>query len=263
MGGFSKEKFDIIVQAGQSNSEGCGLGDTDSSYAQNPDIFYMENDFSICMAHEYVSENLTVGNFSLSFSALYAAEGFLRSGRKLLILRTAKDGTGFRDNRWGQDDDLYLRMVEMTKVALGLNPENRLVAFLWHQGETDAKLNAGEKEHYANLAELVSSFRSTFNNAELPFIAGDFVQQWKNENLSICNPVVEAIKSVCNDIGFARFVETKGLTSNSQILGNNDTIHFSREGINKLGLRYFEAFKSIGAMRPRRTANTEFTYTKE
>jgi hypothetical protein len=242
---FGLEKFDIIIQAGQSNSEGCGIGDTTIPFAQGPDIFYMENDYSICTAHEYVSGNFIVGNFSLSFSSSYSADGWLESGRKILILRAAEGGTGFRDNRWGICDDLYLRMMEMTKTALSLNTENRLAAFLWHQGETDAILNAGRQEHYNNLIRLVSSVRETFRCPDLPFIAGDFVSHWKNDNLEICMPVVEAIRDVCTDIGYAAFVETDGLTSNAQVINNEDTIHFSREAQNQLGLRYFEAFKNI------------------
>ena len=67
--------------------------------------------------------------------------GKLKPGRKLLIIRAAIGGTGFSDERWGMTDDLYLRMIEMIKTALELNSKNKLAAFLWHQGETDAILN--------------------------------------------------------------------------------------------------------------------------
>ena len=106
-------------------------------------------------------------------------------GRKLLIIRAAIGGTGFLDNRWGMTDDLYLRMIEMIKTALELNPKNKLVAFLWHQGETDAILKVSKQEHFYNLSLLVNSVRSIFNCETLPFIAGDFVSQWKNDNIEI------------------------------------------------------------------------------
>lgn len=242
---FSLEKFDIIIQAGQSNSEGCGIGNATVPFVQGPDIFYMENDLSICTAHEYVSGNYIIANFSLSFSRRYMSSGFLEPGRKILILRAAVGGTGFRDKRWGINDDLYLKMVEMTKTALELNPQNRLAALLWHQGETDAILNAGRQEHYDNLTQMVNSVRNTFNCPDLPFIAGDFVSHWKNDNLAICIPVVEAIKDVCASVGYAAFVETDGLTSNAQVINNDDTIHFSREAQYQLGDRYFDVFVRI------------------
>ena len=51
----------------------------------------------------------------------------MEPGRKILILRTAVGGTGFRDHRWGMTDDLYLQMMEMIRTALSLNPKNRNV----------------------------------------------------------------------------------------------------------------------------------------
>ena len=42
---FSKEEFDIIIQAGQSNSEGCGVGDVENPYTPNDSIWYLNNDF--------------------------------------------------------------------------------------------------------------------------------------------------------------------------------------------------------------------------
>lgn len=56
---FSKENYDIIIQAGQSNSEGCGLEKTDSPYVPNDRVWYMNGDFSISCACELVNGNDT------------------------------------------------------------------------------------------------------------------------------------------------------------------------------------------------------------
>lgn len=90
---------------------------------------------------------------------------------------------------------------------------------------------------------LIRSVRDEFAVPDLPFIAGDFVQQWKNDNINICTPVVNAIRDVCRDCGHGSFVETDGLMSNSQELYNDpqeseDTIHFSRRAIYPLGKRF-------------------------
>lgn len=242
---FKTEEFDIIIQAGQSNSEGCGLGDTATPFVSDDKILYLNGDFSITMAHEQVWGNVIIGNFSLSFATEYVKSGKLKGGRKLLILRTAVGGTGFSDKRWGMNDDLFLRMMEMTKTALSLNPNNRLVALLWHQGETDAGHNASYDTHYKNLTALVNAVRNTFGYNALPFIAGDFVNEWKTANIKICEPIIKAIKNICTDIGNAKFIETSELLSNNQKIGNSDTIHFCREALDKLGVKYFEAFCSI------------------
>jgi len=210
----------------------------------NDRVWYLNSDFTITLATEYVSGNLIRSNFSLSFAREYIASGLLEEGRKLLIIRAAVGGTGFLDHRWGLKDDLFLRMMEMIKTALELNSNNRLVALLWHQGESDALLNASYETHFKNLSNLVNTVRETFNCPELPFIAGDFVAHWKNQNIAVCEPVINAIKDVCKAVN-GRFVLTDDLLSNAQTFESDDIIHFSRDSLYKLGGRYFAAFKEI------------------
>lgn len=249
---FTKEKFDILIQAGQSNSEGYGFGPVEEPYEPNEQVWYMNGDFTLCCAAEKVTGNEIQSNYALSFAREYVKNGWLKEGRKLLILRCAVGGTGFLDDHWKLTDDLYLRMMEMTRTALALNEENRLVGFLWHQGETDAGLGASYETHYKNLKNLLCSVREEFQVPGLPFIAGDFVHHWKNENIDICKPVVDAIQDVCKDCGHGIFVETDGLLSNLQELKRNplgweDPIHFSRKAVYELGKRYFEAFQKVSA----------------
>ena len=71
-------------------------------------------------------------------------------------------------------------MIDMIQTALSLNSENKLVTFLWHQGESDAVFEVSYDEHYKNLSKLVYSIKEKFNVPNLPFIAGDFTHQWKN-----------------------------------------------------------------------------------
>lgn len=240
---FTKETFDIIVQGGQSNAEGYGVGLVDDPYDPDPNVFYLNSDLIVVPATEKVRGNEIQSNFSLSFAREYIKNGKLAEGRKILIVRAAIAGTGFLDKRWGMEDDLYLHMIKMIEVALKLNRDNRLIALLWHQGETDALYNATFEQHYNNLMNLLMSVRKQFSKEDLPFIAGDFVQQWKNENIEICTPVVEAIRKVCQDCRCGAFVESDGLLSNYQEHSSTwDHIHFSRKAIYELGKRYFEKF---------------------
>lgn len=248
---FSKERFDIFIQAGQSNSEGYGVGPTEHPYESNELVWYMNGDFTITRAAEYVMGNETLSNFSLSFARKYLEAGLLEQGRKLLVLRCGVGGTGFLDDHWKLTDDCYLRMMEMISTALELNEENRLLGLLWHQGETDAVHNASYRVHYDHLMGLVQSVRKEFQVPAMPFIAGDFVHHWKGENAEICAPVIDAIRAVCQDCGHGAFVETDGLLSNLQELGRStqcglemiqDNIHFSRNSLYLLGERYFEVY---------------------
>ena len=247
---FAKEPFDLLLQAGQSNAEGSGFGDAEKPWTPNDNVWYLNRDLTITRAAEIVDGNQIRSDFALGFARRYLEQGRLAGGRRLLIIRSAVGGTGFLDHHWGPEDDHRARMTEMVRTALALNKENRLVALLWHQGETDAVNHASFDTHYQNLTALVRDVRETFGVPALPFIAGDFVQQWKGENAEICAPVVEAIRAVCRDIGFAAFVETEGLLSNKQFAetrgqASDDTIHFCRNALYTLGERYFSAFAAL------------------
>ncbi len=248
---FREEIFDIIVQAGQSNAEGYGCGPVDTPYQPKDSVWYLDGDFTITKAAERVMKNETHGNFSLSFADRYLQDGRLTEGRKLLILRSAVGGTGFYDRRWGMKDDLYLRMMEMIRTALSLNPKNRVIAFLWHQGETDVEGKMSYQTYYDHLSSLLDSVRTEFNVQNLPFVAGDFVPSWKSKKAEeACANIVNAIQDVCNNLGCGKFVTTEGLLSNYEELGRptlnwDDTIHFSRKSQYELGNRYYDAFSEI------------------
>ena len=250
MKNFAECAFDIIIQAGQSNAEGYGFGPAARPYEPTDRVWYLNSDLTISQATETVTKNDIQSNFGLPFAREYLKNGYLADGRCLLIVRSAVGGTGFSNHRWGMCDDLYLHMMEMVREALALNPQNRLVAFLWHQGETDAINHISYEEYKANLQSLFDSVTDTFGVPELPFIAGDFVQHWKAENIEKCEPVIDAIRAVCESCKNGAFVETDGLLSNEQELhrsplGWKDIIHFSREAIYALGVRYFEAFRQM------------------
>lgn len=250
---FTKDKFDIIILAGQSNAEGYGFGPTPDPYQPDGRVFYLHRDGTLVQAAERVWRNGVGTNLALSFAREYLKSGRLAEGRRLLIVSAAVGGTGFLDGRWGMNDDLFLAMMEMTRTALALNPENRLVALLWHQGETDAICRATYEVHYGHLSALVRAVRETFGAPALPFIAGGFTPRWRgfSQHKEACPPVEEAIRAVCRDCGHGGFAETDGLTSNAEEETAHplgwpcDEIHFSRRALYELGRRYFERFTAL------------------
>ena len=94
---FSKETFDIIIQAGQSNAEGSGFGPAPEPWLPDDRVYYLEPDMTLTQATERVSGNRIQSNFALAFARDYIRSGLLAQGRKLLILRSAVGGTGFLD----------------------------------------------------------------------------------------------------------------------------------------------------------------------
>ena len=256
---FTKEKYDIIILAGQSNAVGNGMGTVEKPYAPREDVLYMfgpleTNEYYVSPACEEVRDNETVGNFILRFAEHYLEDNRLEDGRKLLILCAAAGGTGFIDGQWRLTDCYYLRMMDMIRTALALNPENRLVGLIWHQGEYDSCYGASLELHYNHLMTLLKSVCDEFKVPEIPFVAGDFVNDWRDKNIEKCIPVIQAMRKVCADYPYGAFVESDGLTSNFQenkrptpVVGEyfEDDIHFSRKALYELGDRYYKAFTSI------------------
>ncbi len=256
------KKFDIILQAGQSNAEGVGRGAVENPFVpsdrtyeltskknvtvvdDNLKIEFLNEPFCLSVLEESQDGADKIANFSLSFATLYR-ENFLQRDRDILVIRAAVGGTGFKKGHWTENGVLYLKMLEMIDYALSLNSENRLVAFLWHQGEHDAFEKNEPDTFKAQLKNMILSVRQKYGVLNLPFIAGDFASEWKNKNLQDCIPIVERIKSVISEVGHGAFVQTSDLLSNNQALSNGDDIHFCRASQYELGKRYFAAFKDI------------------
>lgn len=251
-------EFDIIMQAGQSNAEGAGLGDLASGYEPSDQVYYLDSiktvehttervvvtfadePFKIAIAEERRYGESFIGESSLYFARKYIENGLLGKGRKLLIVRAAVGGTGFKKGDWNVDATLYNKMLEMTDYALSLNKGNRVVAFLWHQGEHDAFERNDPERFEKQLFDMVQAVRARYGN--VPYLAGDFVREWKEKNIQLCEPITRKIQKVIKDIGNAAFIETSALLSNNEKVGNGDDIHFCRESLCKLGERYCEEF---------------------
>ncbi len=254
--------YDIVIIAGQSNADGTGIGPVYEDYKENEDILYltgkvcdiMEEDYreitypdktlTIDIAKESITENGKRGDLSLSFADEYVKRGLLAEGRKVLIVRAALGGTGFQRKQWGEGCVVEERMHEMIEYALALHEDSKIVAFLWHQGEHDAFEGNAPENYKEQLTKTMNTVRERYHCEDVPFIAGDFCNEWKSKNLSQCNPIVNVLREVFSGEKYG-FVETSDLLSNNQKLENGDDIHFCREALYTLGKRYFEAYCNI------------------
>lgn len=257
--------YDIIILAGQSNAEGSGIGEVDKEYKPNSLVYELvdknkdkitldENgrlalirpyEYTIQEAREELYNGQKRGNFAHSFGEEYIKAGKLQKGRKLLIVKTAVGGTGFAKNHWGKGDLLQDRMYQMVDYALTLNKDNKVVAFLWHQGEHDAFENdeysykTRERVYYEKFSYLINGVRDKYGN-EFPILSAGFSAEWAKDYKEQCKAVISATKRVLKEYG-GSYVSVKGLKSNNQDSGNGDTIHFCRKSLYELGKRYFKS----------------------
>lgn len=251
---FDNVKFDIILLAGQSNAQGSGYGPLVEEHLPDGVLYrmsglgkgdgYIEGRWHLSLPVDVTIEEVDSRekyDFAVSFAREYRRLGLLAEDRKLLILHTALGATSFMAEQWTPMGLCYRRMLYLLDCALNLNPENRVVAMLWHQGESDASRGATEQMHYENLCYLFENTRKRVGNNIL-IITADFCADWKSENAEACAPIVAAIRRATEAFGGV-FIETADLPSNAQDKADpEDHIHFSRKSLEILGKRYFEAF---------------------
>ena len=269
----SKEKFDIIIIAGQSNAESSGVGPSyNEDWVEDDDILMLKGGFNAKVAKKaYGNEYLDIevsneyyiekakdrndngvirGVFGNYFAKFYK-ENDLEKDRKILLVHTAIGGTGFAKWHWGLKDVLYKRMLSMTEEALSMNPENRVVALLWHQGEHDSfeppemEDEVRKQTYKENLTALIDGVREKFGD-NLPFICAGFTKFWVNDYPNQCAAILGATKEICESKNDARFIEkTDDLEVNDEAVGDGDKVHFSRRALYILAERYYKEFKDI------------------
>ena len=262
------EPLDIIILAGQSNMEGCGRGEAEKEWIPSEKILMMQSEIRTRVekyivpepSDEYYIEpaderyssdyGMKCGVFALEFARLYS-EQMLTPGRKLLLVQSAVGGTGFVGGHWGTSDILYKRMLEMVSCALGMNPENRIVAMLWHQGEHDAYERRGEgreqiaSEYEKALTALIEGVRERFGNG-FPIVAAGFTHGWVDEYPEECEAVLSATERAFSKLGKSALVTGTGdLKSNSDVIGGDDNVHFSKAACKILASRYFDAYEAL------------------
>lgn len=262
------QKYDIIVLAGQSNARGQGLGDVTREWAPDERIYHMTDDAnpkfvkidggykldlkwpavnSVDVAEERLNaDGEKLGCFGFWFAKRYA-DTYLAPDRKVLLIGANFGGTGFARPEWGVGNIMHTRMTTMIAEALSYNPENRIVAFLWHQGEHDSAENADwdpEKRyrvHKENVRATFADFYKQVENNTIPIVAGGFSNEYYLTNQVACDAVLNAIRECCAEVD-GGFVETDDLLSNNQKTGNEDPYHFCRESLRILGERYFDEY---------------------
>lgn len=243
---FRDYPYDIILVAGQSNAEGYGRGDEDFKFVPHAPIYGYTEKVGIHLAcDKKIRRRDFTASFSLYFGEEYFRAGLLEPGRKLMLLNAAVGGTGFSDHRWGIGEDLFERMIRLTREVLALNPENAIKAFLWHQGETDVYGGVDGASYAKLLGTLISETQNRLNIAHVPFIAGNMVPGWMQQNPGAYE-IAESTRKLMESLPLGGYAESDGLVANSA----EDNIHFSRKSCVELGRRYFQVYlEKIAAQR--------------
>ena len=271
---FTNEKFDVVLLIGQSNAEGYGIGEVENEYLPCDGILQLYDTYPVMYRPNGnggedldVPESTTYriapakentrkgvgkqGCLAMSFIRKYYDDFLLGSDRKLLLVRAAIGGTGFMRRQWTPDGVLYNRALDMADTALGLNGENRLVAILWHQGESEAVDGKGLGYDYLysfyteSLTRLINDLKEKYG--EVPFLAGGHCEDWIPRFAVESPAITDANKDVFKNFGHTGYVDTAGLGSNDRIVKGKylDDVHFNRPALYELGERYYNVYREI------------------
>lgn len=123
---------------------------------------------------------------------------------------------------------------DMLKLAREAMKFGKIIAVLWHQGETDAR---NLTENYAEkLKTVIANIRRELDLPETPFILGGLGEFLKYEAAPRYNAMIEAV---------ARELPNTGFASASGLVDRGDHLHFCTESQYELGRRYWEEFRRL------------------
>lgn len=237
----------VFLAAGQSNMQGFARpvgGDLDPI---NPRILQFGASSQKVEPAPAILDN-PGGQIGLSPARVFAAE-YLKTQPdhvSVLLVPYAWGGTGFNSgsgNGATWDDrqatggvrDLYTESVAQTLDALAAAGENaELKGILWHQGESNQ--NDSFEDYAAQLDRLIDNYRSDLGNTNLPFLIGQMTQE--GFEVTPRKLIIDAAHQ--DTLRRKRYIGFAPSTSGST--NYNDTTHFSRRGVEKLGAEYVAAY---------------------
>lgn len=238
--------YDVFILAGQSNMVGRGLPFDAALDAVDPNIWQWTQAGAIAPATARLDHNDPSGfervGMGLSFAKAYRAAN---PARPILLVPTAKGGSGFSGDDWNPGDYYFETAITQSNAAMASHPGNRLIAILWHQGENDVIGGYSTAQYATAVDTLIYQFRARVAGAATaPFILGQFVPDWVPSPSPAA--VLSAINSTPTRVAYTAVAPSTGLTGNSL----EDIIHFDAPSLRAYGPRYFTALASAVANAP-------------
>lgn len=230
--------FDIVLLIGQSNMAGHSTTNqfdalidfTDPRIIQRPPVGTYANQLIQANDPLWHHDRQSQGAIGLGMQFARDYVQSILPNRELVLLPQAQGGTGFASNRWNPGNDLYTSAVNNTNAILAANPNNRLVAILWHQGEND--VNWRKPTYISLLDSMINGMRSAITGASnVPFILGELAPTWVTGNTNRV-AIQEAIQETPQRLPNTFVVSSSGLTV------DGTGIHFTGASFRTFGSRY-------------------------
>ncbi len=181
------------------------------------------------------------------------AEGYAKKYNTNVGLICCADG-GTKLSQWMPGETLYENAVNNARLAMRTST---VAGILWHQGESDIK--TGIDTYRSHFEEMLKSLKKDIGCGDVPVIVGALgeylvdYQAFNADNFAEVLRFNKIIEEMAKENKNMAFVSSKGLKANP------DNLHFSADGLYEFGLRYLEAYESLGYTVCENTVNTNTT----
>lgn len=218
---------------GQSNMAGRGFI-ADARKLDNRGLYCMRNGRWQPLFRPVNPDRAFSGtNLAERFARLYADEYKTEVG----LIPCADGGTALQ--KWEKGTLLYDNAVNHVRLAARTSV---IAGILWHQGETDCY--GDEKNFYRErLEKFFADLRRDADLSGVPVVVGglgDYLAEYADEEIRKNHPIITRItREYAQSTPLTAFADGNGLPCNP------DHLHFSAEGLERFGERYFAAYQSI------------------
>jgi hypothetical protein len=233
--------FDVVLLVGQSNMAGRGVVAPEDR-TPVPHVWMLDRSGAWVPAVEPMHFDKPIAG--VGPGRAFGIDVAERTGHDVGLVPAAVGGSSITS--WvpaGYDSATrthpYDDALRRAKLA---QQRGRLVAILWHQGESDANARLAP-DYSRRLHELIARFRSELGAPDAPFIIGQLGQfrRWTAYD----STVDAAHREAASTIPHVAYVSSDGLRH------KGDSLHFDAESARSLGKRYAIAYlaMTVGAAR--------------
>jgi hypothetical protein len=227
-----------FLLVGQSNMAGRGFT-SEVEKLPNKDIYVLRNGRWWPMYVPVNPDRVTAGiNLSESFVYEFLKE---HPGDTVGIIPCADGGSSLE--MWMPGELIYDNAVFQAKQA---QRTSKIIAVLWHQGESDCFAERWPLYEERCLHIFESIRKELGLGDDVPFLVGglgDFLKDWNPERAKHLSEVNKAIRRVVDSRDWITFVPATGLTH------KGDNLHFNAAALREFGERYFAAFRTMTPLR--------------
>ena len=230
--------LDSVLMLGQSNMAGRGdLGEVKP--IRNPMCYMLRMGRWQPMC-EPVNPDRAIfeGRFRSGVSlAASFADGYAKHFVRPVGLIPCADG-GTNISQWQPGELNYDHAVMQAKLAMRTS---RLVAVLWHQGESDCQSDTDVAAYKQRFIRIVTQLRQDLGMPELPVILGEIPQKigesWKTQGRE--RQMNEILNQLTREVPHCAMATSENLTVKA------DGVHFDSASCREFGNRYFHAYLSV------------------